>query len=138
MKELLKKIKQEKGRKRLIQLDAEFHDLINYSTKNHALAETLKRLRNQIGRLWFFAKENNSYLIDYHLTPVTGMPWSPWYKGEQMWAETSVHHTAQLLRQVYENQNEAKQKGLKLQKFIKDNLSYEIIGNKIIKEIEML
>jgi len=61
MKELLKKLKQKKDRKRLIQLDAEFHDLINYSTKNHALAETLKRLRNQIGRLWFFAKENDSY-----------------------------------------------------------------------------
>ena len=61
MKELLEKLRQEKNRKRLIQLDAEFHDLINYSTKNHALAETLKRLRNQIGRLWFFAKENNSY-----------------------------------------------------------------------------
>ena len=61
MKELLKKLKQEKDRKRLIQLDAEFHDLLNHSTKNQALAETLKRLRNQIARLWFFAKENDTY-----------------------------------------------------------------------------
>jgi len=61
MKELLKKIKQEKDRKRLIQLDAELHDLINYSSKNETLADTLKRLRNQIGRLWFFAKEHDSY-----------------------------------------------------------------------------
>ena len=61
MKELLKKIKQEKDRNILIQLDAEFHDLVNYSTKNQSLAETLKRLRNQIGRLWFFAKENDAY-----------------------------------------------------------------------------
>ena len=61
MKELLKKIKQEKDRNILIQLDAEFHDLVNYSTKNQTLAETLKRLRNQIGRLWFFAKENDTY-----------------------------------------------------------------------------
>jgi DNA-binding FadR family transcriptional regulator len=61
MKELLKKIRQEKDRNILIQLDAEFHDLVNYSTKNQALAETLKRLRNQIGRLWFFAKENDAY-----------------------------------------------------------------------------
>ena len=63
MKELLKKLKQEKDRKRLIQLDAEFHDLVNYSTKNQTLAETLKRLRNQIGRLWFFAKENDTYTL---------------------------------------------------------------------------
>jgi len=61
MKELLKKIKQEKDRNILIQLDAEFHDLVNCSTKNQTLAETLKRLRNQIGRLWFFAKENDAY-----------------------------------------------------------------------------
>jgi len=61
LKGLLEKIKQEKDRKKLIQLDAEFHDLVNYSTKNQTLAETLKRLRNQIGRLWFFAKENDSY-----------------------------------------------------------------------------
>ena len=61
LKELLEKIKQEKDRKKLIQLDAEFHDLVNYSTKNQTLAETLKRLRNQIGRLWFFAKENDTY-----------------------------------------------------------------------------
>ena len=61
MKELLKKLKQEKDRKRLIQLDAEFHDLLNHSTKNQTLAETLKRLRNQIARLWFFAKENDTY-----------------------------------------------------------------------------
>ena len=61
LKELNKKIKQEKNRNRLIQLDAEFHDLLNHSTKNQTLAETLKRLRNQIARLWFFAKENDTY-----------------------------------------------------------------------------
>ena len=61
LKEFLKKIKQEKERRKLIQLDAEFHDLVNYSTKNQTLADTLKRLRNQIGRLWFFAKENDAY-----------------------------------------------------------------------------
>ena len=61
LKELLGKIKKEKNRRKLIQLDAEFHDLVNCSTKNQTLAETLKRLRNQIGRLWFFAKENDAY-----------------------------------------------------------------------------
>lgn len=61
LKELLEKIKKEKNRRKLIQLDAEFHDLVNCSTKNQTLAETLKRLRNQIGRLWFFAKENDAY-----------------------------------------------------------------------------
>ena len=58
---LLEKIKHEEDRKILIRLDAEFHDLLNYYTKNETLAETLKKLRNQIGRLWFFARENDTY-----------------------------------------------------------------------------
>jgi len=61
MRELLEKIKKEKNRIKLIQLDAEFHDLLNTSTKNQSLVETLGRLRNQIGRLWYFAKENDIY-----------------------------------------------------------------------------
>jgi len=61
LKELLEKIKKEKDRKILIKLDAEFHDLLNHYTKNETLAETLKTLRNRIGRLWFFAKENDTY-----------------------------------------------------------------------------
>ncbi len=61
LKELLEKIKKEKDRKILIRLDAEFHDLVNHSSKNETLADALKRLRNQIGRLWFFAKEHDSY-----------------------------------------------------------------------------
>lgn len=58
---LLEKIKHEEDRKILIRLDAELHDLLNHYTKNETLAETLKTLRNRIGRLWFFAKENDTY-----------------------------------------------------------------------------
>jgi len=61
IKELLEEIKREKDRKELIKLDAEFHNVINNSTKNKTLAETLAHLRNRIGRLWFFAKENDCY-----------------------------------------------------------------------------
>jgi len=61
IKELLNRIKKEDNRNKLIQLDAEFHDLLNASTKNQTLVETLKRLRNQIGRLWYFVKENDVY-----------------------------------------------------------------------------
>lgn len=59
MKELFKKIKQEKERKLLIQLDSEFHDLVNQATKNRTLAKTLERLRNQVAHLWLFTREKN-------------------------------------------------------------------------------
>lgn len=83
-----------------------------------------------------YAKEDNSYKISYQLTPVFGMPWAPWYLGSQLWAEPNIVHGAELMRYVYANQQEAKEKGLKLQKLIKENFSWEIIGQKIIDEIE--
>jgi DNA-binding GntR family transcriptional regulator len=61
IKNLFRKLKNEKDRKRIIQLDAEFHNLINNATKNKTLAEELERMRNRIERLWFFARENEDY-----------------------------------------------------------------------------
>lgn len=82
-----------------------------------------------------YAKVDNSYLVDYQLTPVFGMAWSPWYRGDQYWAEPSVKHGTDLMRHVYKNQEEAKARGIKLQRYIKENFSYEIIGNKIIEAL---
>ena len=56
LKQLLNKMKKEKDLKGLIQLDAEFHNLLNCSTKNRTLVKVLERLRNRINRLWFFVK----------------------------------------------------------------------------------
>jgi len=83
-----------------------------------------------------YAKEDNSYLVNYTLTPVYGMPWSPWYRGDQLWAETDVLHGAKLMRQVYENQTESKARGQKLKQSISENFTWEVIGKKIIEEIE--
>jgi hypothetical protein len=63
---------------------------------------------------------------------------SPWYKGDQLWAEPDVRHAAELLRHVYENQEEARGKGKLIQDYINQNFTYEVIGNKIVKEIEGL
>jgi len=63
---------------------------------------------------------------------------SPWYRGDQLWAEPDVYHGSQLMRKVYNNQKEAKQKSLILQKEIKENFSWEAIGKKIIKELGKL
>ena len=82
-----------------------------------------------------YAKSDNSYLVDYNLTPVYGMPWSPWYKSDQLWAEPSVYDGAMKMRHVFNNQEEAKEKGLKIQSYIHDNFSWSVIGQKIIDEI---
>lgn len=85
-----------------------------------------------------YAKKDNSYLVDCQLTPCFGQLWSPWYRGCQLWAEPNVLHGAQLMQHVYTNQVEAKEKGMKLQKTIKENFSWEKIGQKIIDEIESI
>lgn len=105
MKELLEKIKNEKNRKKLIQLDAEFHDLINYSTKNKTLAETLKKLRNQIGRLWLFAKENDAYSQkipeDFEVL-IKALENKEQNKSEQIMKDHAIHFINQIKMSLYD------------------------------------
>ena len=108
MKGLLKKIKQEKDRNILIQLDAEFHDLINYSTKNQTLAETLKRLRNQIGRLWFFAKENDAYsqkIPEDFEELIEALENKEQNKCEQIMKDHAIHFINQIKMSLYSKVN---------------------------------
>ena len=104
MKALLKEIKQEKERRKLIQLDAEFHDLVNCSTKNQTLAETLKRLRNQIGRLWFFAKENDTYSLqipkDFE-DLIKAFENKDQNKSEQIMKDHAIHFINQIKMSLY-------------------------------------
>lgn len=104
LKELLEKIKQEKNRKKLIQLDAEFHDLVNYSTKNQSLAETLRRLRNQIGRLWFFAKENDAYsqqIPEDFEELIKALENKEQNKSEQIMKDHAIHFINQIKMSLY-------------------------------------
>jgi DNA-binding GntR family transcriptional regulator len=105
LKELLEKIKQEKNRNKLIQLDAEFHDLVNYSTKNQTLAETLKKLRNQIGRLWFFAKENDAYsqkIPEDFEELIKALENKEQNKSEQIMKDHAVHFINQIKTNLYD------------------------------------
>lgn len=63
MKTFTEKMKQEKNRKRIIELDSQFHDLLNRSTGNEVLAENLEKLRNRLGRLWYLAEKGESYSL---------------------------------------------------------------------------
>ena len=104
LKELLEKIKQEKDRKILIRLDAEFHDLVNYSTKNQTLAETLKRLRNQIGRLWFFAEENDAYsqkIPEDFEELIKALENKEQNKSEQIMKDHAIHFINQIKTSLY-------------------------------------
>lgn len=83
-----------------------------------------------------YVKLEHSYPVNYTLTPVFGMPWSPWYRGDQMWAEPDCEHAIKQMQHVFENQEEAKLRGIALRQFIRDNFNEKIIGDKIINVIE--
>jgi glycosyltransferase involved in cell wall biosynthesis len=85
-----------------------------------------------------YAKPDNSYLVDYVEIPVWGMPWSPWYRLEQNWAQASVAHGVEFMRHVYNDKEEAKSRGLKLQKFIHEEFTWDKLGNRILNNLESL
>ncbi|HLD90888.1 MAG TPA: hypothetical protein VI911_07750 [Patescibacteria group bacterium] len=84
-----------------------------------------------------YAKQDNSYLVNYTLTPVYGMPWSPWYRGDQLWAEPDVKNGADLMKFVYDNKEAAKTTGQRLKQYINTNFSLTTIGTKLLKELEL-
>ena len=84
-----------------------------------------------------FMNNKNSYLIDYQMTPVSGMLFNN-YHGHMTWADPSVMHTRKLMREVFENPEAAKVKGLLGRQTILEDLSYEKIGGLIVKRLETI
>lgn len=85
-----------------------------------------------------FLKEDNSYLIDYQLTPVTGMPWSPYYRGDQWWCEPDIKQAVDTMRHVYHNRDEAKEKGLRARQYVQENFTWDRIGDMIVERLTQI
>jgi len=82
-----------------------------------------------------FLKEDNSYLTNYTLCPVGGMTWSPYYTGDQLWCEPDIKDAMDKMRHVYDNREEAKQKGAKAREFVTKNFSWDIVGDLIVNRL---
>lgn len=80
-----------------------------------------------------FMTDENSFLVDYQLTPVAGMPWGL-YSGKGMWAEPNLEQLKSHMRYVYENYAEARKKGAKAMQDV-EKYSWENIGKKIVSEL---
>jgi glycosyltransferase involved in cell wall biosynthesis len=85
-----------------------------------------------------YAKPEHSYIVNYTLTPVFGMPQSPWYRGDQMWAEPDLGNAVKALKHIYRHQEEAANKGRMLQHYITDNLSWDQMGMRMEEVIKSL
>lgn len=83
-----------------------------------------------------FADVSDSFLIDCFLEPVSGMAFSPWYTGDQLWAYPSISHAAEHMRNVYENQDAQDTQSLK-EKII-NKFNWDVIGDKLVAELEAM
>ena len=85
-----------------------------------------------------FLNNENSYLIDYTLCPVTGMTWSPYYRGDQFWCEPDMEQAMKLLQHVYSNREEAAERGKKARQYIEENFTWDKVGNILLERLTAL
>jgi len=88
-----------------------------------------------IGGALEYAKPDNSYLVNHTMTPVSGMNWSPWYSGNQLWAEPDCLDASLKMRHVYNDRHDALEKGKSIKTFIENNLTWDKVGSKMINII---
>jgi glycosyltransferase involved in cell wall biosynthesis/SAM-dependent methyltransferase len=73
-----------------------------------------------------FMNPANSYLVEYEMTNVG--PEGENYPAEGHWAEPDLDHAAQLMREVWENRDEARARGQRAKRDIAENFSVEAVG----------
>lgn len=86
-----------------------------------------------------FMTSENSYLVDYQMTFVSGMSsFNPWYLGNQQWAEPNIVHASALMREVFENREEAFRKGQMLRQKILDEFSWGKVADVMIDRLKSI
>ncbi|MFN2475815.1 MAG: glycosyltransferase family 4 protein [Chthoniobacterales bacterium] len=84
-----------------------------------------------------FMHEHNSYLVDFEMAEVQEA--GPIYTRGARWAEPSVDHAAKLMRQVFDNQADAKALGARAQAELREKLSLRAAGERMaarLREID--
>ena len=83
-----------------------------------------------------FLSADNSFLIDYELTPVQEfINWES-YTDDQKWASADIDHGISLLQWVFNHQDEAREKGKRLQKNVQSDFSSESVTPKLVEIID--
>lgn len=85
----------------------------------------------------FVTNNETGYLIDSTEIPVYGMPW-PIYTGDMIWAEPDILHARKVMREVFTNQEAAALVGKRGQQYVKDNLSFEKVGQLMKDRLEKI
>jgi SAM-dependent methyltransferase len=83
-----------------------------------------------------FMTPANSYLVDYEMTQVG--PEGENYPAEGTWAEPDLDHAANLMRQVWENQGEARARGERAKADIAQHFSLDAVGDLARSRLKLL
>jgi len=86
-----------------------------------------------------YMTEENSYPVSFMWDYVAGMGgFNPWYLGEQQWGRPSLVEASELMRHVYEDRADSKNKGDALRSRIRAEFSWDIVAQKMLSRLEEL
>jgi SAM-dependent methyltransferase len=83
-----------------------------------------------------FMTPANSYLVDHEMTQVG--PEGENYPAEGTWAEPDLDHAAALMREVWQNQDEARARGERARRDIAEGFSVEAVGELARARLKLL
>jgi glycosyltransferase involved in cell wall biosynthesis len=83
-----------------------------------------------------FMNRDNSLLVDYEMAEITED--RPIYTRGNFWAEPSVAHAADLMREVYDHADEARDRARRVQPQIQQLLSLESAGRRMRSRLEQI
>jgi glycosyltransferase involved in cell wall biosynthesis len=72
-----------------------------------------------------FMNRENSYLLDYQMTPVSGMKWIHHYTADMNWAEPNLCQLQEYMRHVAANRDEAAKVGELARKHVMSNFTWK-------------
>jgi glycosyltransferase involved in cell wall biosynthesis len=89
-----------------------------------------------IGGVLDYLPGNFSYHVNYELVPVRCNEHWASYTDDQRWAQPDLAHARQLMRQVFEDQKGAAEKGIQLREYVKNNFNSTLIAGRCLDSLE--
>jgi len=86
------------------------------------------------GQLEYLPSEA-AYLVDYEMVPVDVSMARKSYSPDQRWAEAKIEHAGKLMRQAFENHEEAKQRGEALRKHVSARFHSETVARQFVEAL---
>lgn len=86
------------------------------------------------GQLEFLERES-AHLVDFTMRPVTGMGWSGYLTGDQLWAEPDLSDAIDRMRDVYRNRERARDLGARAREGIRRRFTPERVGAAIVERL---